>query len=102
MGAAREEVPRGGLGRSERQTPTIAQPCAQAEGAQSLTVLSQAHPPDFTKTGATTFARVLDDREQEMGLNRGPILTLSDRIASIYGRRKVGVAALFRDRRSGS
>jgi len=71
MGAAREEVPRGGLGRRERQTPTIAQPCAQVEGAQSLTVLSQARPPEFTKTGATTFARVLDGREQEMGLNRG-------------------------------
>jgi hypothetical protein len=83
MAVEREDVPHGGFGRRERQTPAIAQPCAQAEGAQSLTVLSQARPPELTKTGATTFARVLDGREQEMGLNRGPILTIGLRSAAV-------------------
>jgi hypothetical protein len=46
-------------------------------------VLSQARLPEFTKTGATTFARVLDGREQEMGLNRGPILTIGLRDAAV-------------------
>jgi hypothetical protein len=76
MAAEREDVPSGRLDRPERQTPAIAHPCAQVEGAQPLTVLSQARLAEFTKNDATTFARVLDRGQREMRLNRGPIVTI--------------------------